>query len=77
MWTCLEVTLWGNSNLCCQKSSSPVQIIKHKSLAASLRRNYKAPPHWHQSVEVGISSQDTTKIFLRIYLYEVPKSKDQ
>ena len=57
MWSCLEVVLWGNSNLHYQDISSSVQNTKHESVAAAQsRRNLESLPNWHKS------STEVTKI---------------
>ena len=62
MWTCLEVVLQGNSDLCCQDISSPIQNTKQESAAvAQSRRNHKAPPNPPKSMAVVRSSQNTMR----------------
>lgn len=55
MWTCLEIVLWGNSNLCCQQSGP---LAKHRTGVAPPRRNSEAPPinlsPWKQQEAAGI-----------------------
>jgi hypothetical protein len=41
MWTCLEVVLWGSSNLYCQNMINPVQNTKHKSIVVAPEENVR------------------------------------
>jgi len=75
MWTCLKVVLWGNSNLKCQDSSSPVQTISpniNQQQWHNPTETARPPPNGYKWVRM---TANTTSQKARSFLNEVKISK--
>ena len=63
-WTCLEVFLWGDSNLSCQQSSPLAKCQTRISSSSSIQKKPQDSTSWQVSIETARSSHNSTRMSL-------------